>query len=221
MGQSYDNQATYIGWSKLFDYSTYETLQASKQLPVPKGRQWDADAKALGIEKYNIVNGKNVKTQEWLNATQIRVEKGFTDSDVAKYLNITSDGKLESITDDNLRAKAIKLLANIIRKAEQNNRILYYDGNNSAAVANMITLINNHEYTPLHPSITEAAYKNVASANIYSVAHDIRNRDQAYTAITMKDMQNAADNSPKGNQAGNLNMLNPLTKYIMQYQNLV
>lgn len=221
MGQSYDNQATYIGWSKLFDYSTYETLQASKQLPVPKGRQWDDDAKALGIEKHNMVNGKKVKTQEWLNATQVRVEKGFTDSEVAKYLNIAPDGKLESITDDNLRAKAIKLLADVIRKAEQNNRILYYDGDNHAAIANMIILINNHEHTPLHPSITEAAYKNVASANIYSVAHDIRNRDQAYTAITMKDMQDAADNSPKGNQAGNLNMLNPLTKYIMQYQNLV
>ena len=34
-------------------------------------------------------------------------------------------------------------------------------------------------------------------------------------------MRKAADNSPKGNQAATLNMLNPMTKYIMQYQNLV
>ena len=34
-------------------------------------------------------------------------------------------------------------------------------------------------------------------------------------------MHEAADKSPKGNQAATLNMLNPYTKYIMQYQNLV
>ena len=61
----------------------------------------------------------------------------------------------------------------------------------------------------------------MASANIYAVSQDIRNRDQSYTAITMKTLKNAAKDSPKGEQAETLNMLNPLTKYIMQYQNIV
>ena len=36
MGQSYDENAAYIGWSPLFNYSSVETLQASKTLPIPK-----------------------------------------------------------------------------------------------------------------------------------------------------------------------------------------
>ena len=128
---------------------------------------------------------------------------------------------MDSLTDVPSRVKAIKLIAKIIRKAENNNRLVKYAGPNAEAAKKLITLINNHEHTPLHPSIAEAAYKNVASANIYTVAHSIKNRDQAYTAITIEALRKAAVNSPKGNQAGSLNMLNPLTKYIMQYQNLV
>jgi hypothetical protein len=84
-----------------------------------------------------------------------------------------------------------------------------------------VNIIKEHEFTPIHPEISEAAYKNVASANIYAVSHDIRNRDQAYTAITVATLHDAAEESPKGKQSSSLNMLNPLTKYVMQYQNLV
>ena len=37
MGQSYDDNAIYIGWSPYFNYDSLETLQASKTLPIPKG----------------------------------------------------------------------------------------------------------------------------------------------------------------------------------------
>jgi len=49
----------------------------------------------------------------------------------------------------------------------------------------LLKVLNNHEYYHLSSNIAESAYKNVASANIYAVTHDIRNRDQAYTAIAM------------------------------------
>ena len=59
--------------------------------------------------------------------------------------------------------------------------------------------------------------KNLASANIFAVSHDIRNRDQAYTAIAMDIMRDAAKKSPKGEQVTKLNMFNPFTKYVMYY----
>jgi hypothetical protein len=37
----------------------------------------------------------------------------------------------------------------------------------------------------------------------------------------MRDFRKAADSSPKGKRTKKLNMFNPLTKYIMQRQNLV
>ena len=189
MGQSYNDSATYIGWSNLFDYSTYDTLQASKTLPVPRGHS-------------NMV-----------------IDSSANDNNIDEFFKISSDGSLDSVAPE-LKAKAIRLVGNIIRNYNKKN-ILYYSGPQDNKLNTLIKLIDSHQTTKLHASIAESAYKNVASSNIYAVAHDIRNRDQAYTAIAMDILQAAAANSPKGDQAGRLNMFNPFTKYMMQYQNLV
>lgn len=191
MGQSYDENAAYIGWSPLFNYNSVETLQASKTLPIPK---------------------------------RIVAYKGDYDisSEINTLINLTENQDINKVLQ-NVRelgnAAFIRKLAKIIRIAEQHNGINY---SGDAKVLNtLIETINKHENYLISDNVAESAFKNVASANIYQVSHDIRNRDQAYTAIAMGIMRKAADNSPKGNQAATLNMLNPMTKYIMQYQNLV
>ena len=37
MGQSFTDNGEYVGWSSLFDYSSDETIIASKTLPLPRG----------------------------------------------------------------------------------------------------------------------------------------------------------------------------------------
>lgn len=191
MGQSYDENATYIGWSPLFNYNSAETLQASKTLPIPKH-----------IVAYKGDYDISSKINTLINLTE--------NQDINEVLqNVHELGS----------AAFIKQLAKIIRIAEQHNGINY---SGDAKVLNtLIETINKHENYLISDNVAESAFKNVASANIYQVSHDIRNRDQAYTAIAMDIMRKAAHNSPKGNQAATLNMLNPMTKYIMQYQNLV
>lgn len=191
MGQSYDENAAYIGWSPLFNYNSVETLQASKTLPIPK---------------------------------HIVVYKGDYDlsSEINTLINLAENQDVHEVLQNVHKlgnAAFIRQLAKIIRIAEQYNGINY---SGDAKVLNtLIETINKHENYLISDNVAESAFKNVASANIYQVSHDIRNRDQAYTAIAMDIMRKAADNSPKGNQAATLNMLNPMTKYIMQYQNLV
>ena len=191
MGQSYDENAAYIGWSPLFNYNSVETLQASKTLPIPK---------------------------------HIVVYKGDYDisSEINTLINLSENQDVNEVLQNVHKlgnAAFIKQLSKIIRIAEQHNGINY---SGDAKVLNtLIETINKHENYLISDNVAESAFKNVASANIYQVSHDIRNRDQAYTAIAMGIMRKAADNSPKGNQAATLNMLNPMTKYIMQYQNLV
>lgn len=176
MGQSYDDNAIYIGWSPYFNYDSLEALQASKTLPIPKG---------------------------------IKITKG--DYDVTALIN--------DVDFNNLDAVNIRRLATLIRTVEQHPSIKYEGDQN--VLSDVINKLNAHEFSKIPQNLQEAAFKNVASANIYQVSHDIRNRDQAYTAIALEIMHEAADKSPKGNQAATLNMLNPFTKYIMQYQNLV
>lgn len=191
MGQSYDENAAYIGWSPLFNYNSVEALQASKTLPIPK---------------------------------YIVVYKGDYDisSEINTLINLAENQDVNEVLQNVHKlgnAAFIKQLSKIIRIAEQHNGINY---SGDAKVLNtLIETINKHENYLISDNVAESAFKNVASANIYQVSHDIRNRDQAYTAIAMDIMRKAADNSPKGNQAATLNMLNPMTKYIMQYQNLV
>lgn len=176
MGQSYDDNAIYIGWSPYFNYDSLEALQASKTLPIPKG---------------------------------IKITKG--DYDVTALIN--------DVDFNNLDAVNIRRLATLIRTVEQHPSIKYEGDQN--ILNDIIKKLNAHEFAKIPQNLQEAAFKNVASANIYQVSHDIRNRDQAYTAIALEIMHKAADKSPKGNQTVTLNMLNPYTKYIMQYQNLV
>lgn len=191
MGQSYDENATYIGWSPLFNYNSVETLQASKTLPIPK---------------------------------YIVVYKGDYDisSEINTLINLAENQDVNEVLQNVHKlgnAAFIKQLSKIIRIAEQHNGINY--SGDTKVLNTLIETINKHENYLISDNVAESAFKNVASANIYQVSHDIRNRDQAYTAIAMDIMRKAADNSPKGNQAATLNMLNPMTKYIMQYQNLV
>ena len=191
MGQSYDENAAYIGWSPLFNYNSVETLQASKTLPIPK---------------------------------HIVVYKGDYDisSDINILANLTDGQDLTKVlynVRELANADFIRQLGIIIKIAEKHNGINYKG--DAGVLKALIEAINWHENYLISDNVAESAFKNVASANIYQVSHDIRNRDQAYTAIAMGIMRKAADNSPKGNQAATLNMLNPMTKYIMQYQNLV
>lgn len=191
MGQSYDENAAYIGWSPLFNYNSIETLQASKTLPIPK---------------------------------RVVVYKGDYDisSEINTLINLAENQDVNEVLQNVYKlgnASFIRQLSKIIRIAEQHNGINY--SGDAKILDTLIETINKHENYLISDNVAESAFKNVASANIYQVSHDIRNRDQAYTAIAMGIMRKAADNSPKGNQAATLNMLNSMTKYIMQYQNLV
>lgn len=198
MGQSYDSNAVYVKWSPYFDYTTLQTLEYSKTLPVPKN-----------MEVNQITNGEDLT-----NEIDTLVSNSKIDT-ITKRLSTNDLPEAQKLV-------FIKTLASALRKIERAGGNYSYNGSlDKSTLGYVLQTFIGHERYKAPASIAEAAYKNVASANIYAVSHDIRNRDQAYTAIAMNLMRKAAENSPKGEQAAMLNMLNPLTKYIMQYQNLV
>lgn len=150
----------------------------------------------------------------------IKTEDGVdVTAELTSLLNNTDD-KLKPLSY-NKRIENLKTIIKLLQKINQNNGQIQYRTPESDKLKALFNLINSHIYYNIPENVAESAYKNVASSNIYAVSHDIRNRDQCYTAITMKTFQKSAEKSPKGEQAATLNMLNPLTKYIMQYQNLV
>ena len=181
MGQSFSDDALYIGWSPLFNYSSEQMVDASKTLPLPRGN------------KLIVVEGQQYSIENELN-------------DI-----LSSSGP-----------ERLRKMANLIYKIDTNNgRYNYAPEQNADDKQKIINQIQKHENYKVSYRQREQAYKNVASANIRNVVHNIRNRDQAYSPITMRDLQKEADKSPKGAKTKQLNMMNPLTKYVMQNQNLV
>lgn len=181
MGQSFSDDAMYIGWSPLFNYSSEQMVDASKTLPLPRGN------------KLIVVEGEQYSIENELNSI------------------LSSSGP-----------ERLRKMANLIYKIDSNNgRYNYIVGENADQKQKIIEQIQKHENYKVSYRQREQAYKNVASANIRNVVHNIRNRDQAYSPITMRDLQKEADKSPKGAKTKQLNMMNPLTKYVMQNQNLV
>lgn len=147
------------------------------------------------------------------------VPKGYTLTQTDNN-NYSIDQEINEILNSKLLHNQIIAKAKLIRKIDS-QKGFYHISYDSEEIQQLLQEIQQHENYVISKNLQEQAFKNVASANIYNVVHAIRNRDQAYSPITMKDLQKEADKSPKGQYVKQLNMFNPLTKYIMQYQNLV
>lgn len=85
----------------------------------------------------------------------------------------------------------------------------------------VLSELNTHEFTKISPLLLESAYKNLVSSGIQKIVQNLRNMDSAYSPIKMSGIRKASENSPKGELAGNMTLMNPLTKYLMQVSNMV
>lgn len=165
----------------------------------------------------NFFDNSTLETLQASKTLPIPRELGYKFS-IGENFNIDKD--LEIIINTKNKAEKIKLIGSLIRKINSNKGNYNYNKSDVTKAALVKKLRQHDTYKPKQ-ELREQAYKNASSANIFNIVHDIRNRDQAYSDITMRDFRKAADNSPKGKRTKKLNMLNPLTKYIMQRQNLV
>lgn len=191
MGQEFGDDGLLIKYSNLFDYSTPETLNASTWLPTPR--------------KLFISNDQN--------------SVGF---------NITSQIKrLFEIKDD--FAQYIRQMADLIidiydyyDKHGFDNKInIVYDQEYQEFCEKVIRDLITHESTVISSNLKEAAYKNSISANIKNIVQDLKNMALAYSPISMDDLQMMAEESEKGALVASMSLMNPLTKYAMQVQNMV
>lgn len=222
-----------VGWTE----NTKNMAYVSHFQTYLQGSDYDIDKAYIMGQSYDG-NGTYIQWSplfDFTDATTLSISKQLPVPEKLELIKI--DGGIdvtEELTNilDNTDAQLIppsyeqrililKNYVSILNKINKGNGQITYSLQDSSKIAKVFDKIRQHIFYEIPENVAEAAYKNVASANIYAVSHDVRNRDQSYTAITMKILQKAAEKSPKGEQAASLNMLNPLTKYIMQYQNLV
>lgn len=179
MGFSFDKGGKFIGWSNLFDYSSFTTLQQSLKLPTPR--------------RVRITTNQN--------------EIGFNIDKYARSINAEN---------------RISVLAELITD--------YYDFIDKTGITNIIYSENigeqiikdliSHESTPIPLNIEEDAIKNSVSSRIQFIVQSLPNMVNAYSPITMDDLSDASNQSEKGALVASMSLMNPLTKYLMQVQNM-
>ena len=185
MSYSFDQNGRFIGWSKMFNYSSPEMLQKSLLLPVPKGYTFDTHSK----------NGENINEDL---------------AEIAKLKNANSPLYLE---------KMAKLLIELEKQVDGDG-IIHIQPVQQELMW-VLGMLRTHEETEMPMELREEAVQNSISARIQQIVQDPRNIQLAYMPITMKELHDIAATSPKGNMVTSLTGMNPVTKYIMQCQNMI
>lgn len=196
MGLSFDNNGIYLGWSDLFNYNSLEEIEASEELPMPKGKHYsftqnkeNADV-IIGTKEANaIINETDTITQLKLIAALL------------KRLNKETDDK-QNIT---------VYLANLPLEGYEDLPIGGQDFLNQ--------YLNKHESTKFGNNVDEVL-KNYISSNIQKLIQKLGNLADAYTPVEIKALRDMLDKVPKQELATSLTLFNPAMIPIMQNTNM-
>lgn len=217
MGLCFDTNGKYVGWSNLFDYSTEETLAASEYLPMPQKIRHivinDAAAARANLAKQ-------------LTETTDENRKGVIENRLKQLDHIVDlDPWIERISSEQDQASKIRLYADLINEI---NRESYQDGDSKTVNISytnpngleVVKNLNKHEFTQIPPNLSQDVSKNFISSHIQNTVQDLVNMTRAYSPIEMEDFRAASRYSPKQKAASEMTLLNPTTKYLMQYSNM-
>lgn len=217
MGLCFDTNGKYVGWSNLFDYSTEETLAASEYLPMPQ---------KIRHTVINDAAAARANLAKQLTETTDENRKGVIENRLKQLDHIVDlDPWIERISSEQNQASKIRLYADLINEI---NRESYQDGDSKTVNISytnpngleVIKNLNKHEFTQIPPNLSQDVSKNFISSHIQNTVQDLVNMTRAYSPIEMEDFRAASEYSPKQKAASEMTLLNPATKYLMQYSNM-
>lgn len=217
MGLCFDTNGKYVGWSNLFDYSTDKTLAASEYLPMPQ---------KIRHIVINDAAATRANLTDQLMTTEDENLKEVIKNRLEQLDHIVDlDHWIEKITNEQDQASKIRLYADLINEI---NKESYQDGDRKTVNISytnpngleVVKNLNKHEFTQIPPHLSQDVSKNFISSRIQNTVQDLVNMTRAYSPIEMEDFRAASRYSPKQKTASEMTLLNPATKYLMQYSNM-
>ena len=191
MGLSFDDNGKYRGWSPLFDYSSYKTLKASEKLAAPQAVEYEVSEEGIDISS---------ELMEVINA---------------------EDSLMQNPTNEDLKVNRINAYAKLLDKLydieiKDGKIFVSYSGITEDNVIPIIEKLNQHSKYLIDNENIEDILKNIVSSGISEIIQNLRNMDMAYSPIIMTAMRKGANKQSKV-----MSLMNPLTKYSMQIENMV
>lgn len=158
---------------------------------------------------------ETLKASEYLpmpNRTNF-VRDNQTGTNIDKYIK-----RINEANAKNDRIARILAYASLLTYLNDNNisEITWTIDTSEDILANL----RSHEFTVIPDNMLEMASKNFISSHIQNTVQNFTNMIGAYSPIEMEDFRGASLNSPKGEQSKRMTLMNPATKYLMQYQNI-
>ena len=113
------------------------------------------------------------------------------------------------------------IITDVTKVLNVNKNKVTVGGQNKEYVDQLKNAVSAHEHTLISELNKSNSLKNFILSRIINIIQDARNFVSAYTPTSTDEIQEAADNSPKGKNANSYNLLDPLSLYHMQSENLV
>lgn len=218
--QSSKNIAYVSHWQTYLQGSDYDIDKA-----YIMGYEFDDNGRYVGWSDLFDYSGiQELKASEYLPIPDgVIYEKRDNGFDISEQItNIAS----KATKAEKLRAYA-DLLAQLqdqgktYIKGDKYTYVTWNDTIPAEVAEEVLSNLNLHSQTYLSPQKIEKCLKNSVSSSITNIIQNLRNMDQAYSPIEMETVRDASKGSPKGNKSDRMTLLNPLTKFLMQEQNMV
>lgn len=174
---------------------------------------FDGNGKYVGWS--NLFDYSSIET---IQASEYLPMPNKTKYVIDKDTGTNIDNYVTAINNATNPANRIRAYANLLTFLNDNNisEITWSVQTDEDVLANLL----NHEFTVIPKNMLEMASKNFISSHIQNTVQNFTNMIGAYSPIEMEAFRGASENSPKGEQSKRMTLLNPTTKYLMQYQNI-
>lgn len=175
------------------------------------GFEFDGNGKYIGWS--NLFNYDSAETLQASELLPLPTGKQYIKGD-NNAIDITS--YLQQLQNTQSDADRIKILANLLIYLNSKKSTVLTWTSLDEIGQKTLKDINIHEQTNINPSETPLVLRNIVATNIQYIVQSLRNMDKAYTPITMDTLHKSAPA-----QDLTVSLINPLSKFIMQEQNMV
>ena len=187
------------------------------------GLAFDDNGNYIGWSSlFDYYNLETIKASEYLPLPKPKVnieeaEDGVDISEETKIITEADSQLKEAIADpkvvEKLKVSRINAYVSIFKKLGSGTNV-------KGSSEDVRKELNNHNHTKLPTEVKAMALRNFISTHIQNTIQHVRNTVDSYVPVDMEDLRAAAENSPKGAEALEITLLNPLSVYTMQYQNM-
>lgn len=187
------------------------------------GYEFDDNGKYLGWSNlFDYSSIDTLRASEYLPIPEgVKYVKSDTGFDISDYISkiASKTTKVEKIRAEADLLRVLQDKPITYSKGKQYQYITWTVDDNIAQ--DIVNDLQSHQDTEITPNMIQRCLKNSVSSSISNIIQNLRNMDQAYSPIAMSSIRKASEQSPKGSKSERMTLMNPLTKFLMQEQNMV